>query len=136
MLLPQVFYPGTECPVFFVANRGHHADIGGITPGRVYEIIILCVLCLLLRCANTGSMPSHSTYLWEEGMCVKSFKLVVNGIFQEEGQKIVFVAVLFTHHDLTIAVRCVWSFSLIYMLYVHVQSKGYYHSYGVLVYCH
>lgn len=29
----QVFYPGSECPVFFVANRGHHADIGGITPG-------------------------------------------------------------------------------------------------------
>ena len=45
---------------------------------------------LLLRCANTGSMPSHSTHLWEEGMCVKSFKLVVNGIFQEEGQKIGF----------------------------------------------
>ena len=35
MLLPQVFYPGSESPVFFVANRGHHADIGGITPGWV-----------------------------------------------------------------------------------------------------
>jgi 5-oxoprolinase (ATP-hydrolysing) len=32
-------------------------------------------------------MPSHSKHLWEEGMCVKSFKLVVNGIFQEEGLK-------------------------------------------------
>jgi len=29
-------------PVFFVASRGHHADIGGITP---------------------GSMPPHSTSL-------------------------------------------------------------------------
>ena len=29
-------------PVFFVASRGHHADIGGITP---------------------GSMPPHSTFL-------------------------------------------------------------------------
>ena len=29
----QVFYPGCEKPVFFVASRGHHADIGGITPG-------------------------------------------------------------------------------------------------------
>lgn len=31
-----------EKPVFFVASRGHHADIGGITP---------------------GSMPPHSTTL-------------------------------------------------------------------------
>lgn len=31
-----------EKPVFFVASRGHHADIGGITP---------------------GSMPPHSTSL-------------------------------------------------------------------------
>ena len=30
----QVFYPGNEQPVFFVASRGHHADIGGITPGN------------------------------------------------------------------------------------------------------
>ena len=29
----QVFYPGHSKPVFFVASRGHHADIGGITPG-------------------------------------------------------------------------------------------------------
>jgi 5-oxoprolinase (ATP-hydrolysing) len=59
----QVFYPGYDRPVFFVANRGHHADIGGKTP---------------------GSMPPDSKYLWEEGMCVKSFKLVDDGIFQEE----------------------------------------------------
>ena len=30
----QVFYPGEDEPVFFVASRGHHADIGGITPGE------------------------------------------------------------------------------------------------------
>ena len=30
----QVFYPGYDRPVFFVANRGHHADIGGKTPGK------------------------------------------------------------------------------------------------------
>lgn len=30
-------------------------------------------------------MPPHSKYLWEEGMNVKSFKLVKNGVFQEEG---------------------------------------------------
>lgn len=29
----QVFYPGQSKPVFFVASRGHHADIGGSAPG-------------------------------------------------------------------------------------------------------
>lgn len=52
-------------PVFFVANRGHHADIGGITP---------------------GSMPPHSKSIFEEGAVFKSFFLVKNGTFQEEGQ--------------------------------------------------
>lgn len=53
-------------PVFFVANRGHHADIGGITP---------------------GSMPPFSKTLTEEGVCIKTFKLVEDGEFQEEGIK-------------------------------------------------
>lgn len=51
-------------PVFFVANRGHHADIGGISP---------------------GSMPPFSQSLSEEGVCIESFKLVENGVFQERG---------------------------------------------------
>jgi 5-oxoprolinase (ATP-hydrolysing) len=51
-------------PVFFVASRGHHADIGGISP---------------------GSMPPFSRKLSEEGAAIKSFKLVKNGEFQEEG---------------------------------------------------
>ncbi|KAL5560314.1 hypothetical protein UlMin_036525 [Ulmus minor] len=50
--------------VFFVASRGHHAEIGGITP---------------------GSMPPFSKSIWEEGAAIKAFKLVENGIFQEEG---------------------------------------------------
>jgi 5-oxoprolinase (ATP-hydrolysing) len=50
--------------IFWVASRGHHADIGGITP---------------------GSMPPNSRRLEEEGACITSFKLVENGIFQEEG---------------------------------------------------
>ncbi|KAG6531015.1 5-oxoprolinase-like [Zingiber officinale] len=50
--------------VFFVASRGHHAEIGGITP---------------------GSMPPFSKSLWEEGATIKAFKLVKGGIFQEEG---------------------------------------------------
>uniref|UniRef100_A0A8C9T5S9 5-oxoprolinase, ATP-hydrolysing n=1 Tax=Scleropages formosus TaxID=113540 RepID=A0A8C9T5S9_SCLFO len=43
--------------------RGHHADIGGITP---------------------GSMPPHSTSLQQEGAVFTSFKLVTAGTFQEE----------------------------------------------------
>lgn len=50
--------------IFWVASRGHHADIGGITP---------------------GSMPPNSRNLEEEGACIESFKLVENGIFQEQG---------------------------------------------------
>ncbi|MDM8523881.1 hydantoinase B/oxoprolinase family protein [Desulfococcaceae bacterium HSG8] len=50
--------------IFWIASRGHHADIGGISP---------------------GSMPPGSRYLEEEGACITSFKLVENGVFQEEG---------------------------------------------------
>lgn len=46
-----------------MASRGHHADIGGITP---------------------GSMPPHSTSLDQEGAAFKSFLLVEKGKFQEE----------------------------------------------------
>ncbi|KAJ7540098.1 hypothetical protein O6H91_10G001300 [Diphasiastrum complanatum] len=50
--------------IFFVASRGHHAEIGGITP---------------------GSMPPFSKAIWEEGAAIKAFKLVEGGVFQEEG---------------------------------------------------
>lgn len=50
-------------PIFFVANRGHHADIGGLTP---------------------GSMPPNSTSLDQEGAVFKCFKLVKKGEFQED----------------------------------------------------
>lgn len=50
--------------IFFVASRGHHSEIGGITP---------------------GSMPPFSKSIWEEGAAIKAFKLVEKGIFQEEG---------------------------------------------------
>ncbi len=44
--------------LFYVASRGHHADIGGITP---------------------GSMPPHSRTLHEEGVVIDVFKLVDKG---------------------------------------------------------
>ncbi|RLU22243.1 hypothetical protein DMN91_004521 [Ooceraea biroi] len=62
-VITPVFYRDVPTPVFFVASRGHHADIGGITP---------------------GSMPPHSTSLLQEGATFKSFLLVQNGKFREK----------------------------------------------------
>jgi 5-oxoprolinase (ATP-hydrolysing) len=53
---------GTEIR-FFVGNRGHHADIGGITP---------------------GSTPPSSTSIEEEGVVIDDFLLLDGGIFREE----------------------------------------------------
>ena len=50
--------------IFYVANRGHHADIGGIVP---------------------GSMPPNSTELWQEGAAIESFKMISEGVFDEAG---------------------------------------------------
>ena len=47
---------------FFVANRSHHADIGGVTP---------------------GSMPPDSRTLEEEGVLLDDFLLVAAGEFRE-----------------------------------------------------
>jgi 5-oxoprolinase (ATP-hydrolysing) len=49
--------------LFFVASRGHHADIGGITP---------------------GSMPPHSTSVEQEGVLFDNLKVVDAGTFLEE----------------------------------------------------
>jgi 5-oxoprolinase (ATP-hydrolysing) len=49
--------PGGEI-VFYVASRGHHAEIGGITP---------------------GSMPAFSTHIEEEGVLIRNWLLVENG---------------------------------------------------------
>ncbi|MEY2858183.1 MAG: hypothetical protein RLZZ74_2495, partial [Cyanobacteriota bacterium] len=50
-------------PIFYVASRGHQADIGGITP---------------------GSMPPHSRNIEEEGVLFDNFLLVAEGSFREE----------------------------------------------------
>jgi 5-oxoprolinase (ATP-hydrolysing) len=48
--------------IFFTANRGHHADIGGTTP---------------------GSMPPFSKSLEEEGVVLRNVLLVRDGAFRE-----------------------------------------------------
>ncbi len=63
-VITPVFLANSETgqPLFYVASRGHHADIGGITP---------------------GSMPPHSHTVEEEGILLDNFKLVDRGQFQE-----------------------------------------------------
>ncbi|MDP6977064.1 MAG: hydantoinase B/oxoprolinase family protein [Myxococcota bacterium] len=63
-VVTPVFLPGEAAPRFFVASRGHHADVGGRTP---------------------GSMPPDSTTLEEEGVVLSAFKLVEGGRFDEAG---------------------------------------------------
>ena len=50
-------------PLFYVASRGHHADIGGTTP---------------------GSMPPFSTRIDEEGVQIDNLRLVAAGVLQEK----------------------------------------------------
>ncbi|MAQ99005.1 MAG: 5-oxoprolinase [Oceanospirillaceae bacterium] len=58
-----VFLHGEESARFYVAARGHHADIGGISP---------------------GSMPSRSGHIDEEGVLLDNLVLVREGQFQEQ----------------------------------------------------
>lgn len=52
--------------LFYVASRGHHADIGGTTP---------------------GSMPPDSTSVEQEGVLINAMKLVSAGAFREEAMR-------------------------------------------------
>ena len=61
-VIMPVFLDGDPEPVFFVAARGHHADIGGITP---------------------GSMPPDSRTVEEEGVLIDDFLLIDEGRFLE-----------------------------------------------------
>ncbi|HEX9322093.1 MAG TPA: hydantoinase B/oxoprolinase family protein [Xanthobacteraceae bacterium] len=53
--------PGREI-LFWVASRGHHADVGGISP---------------------GSMSPHATGIEQEGVYIDNFQLVAEGVFRE-----------------------------------------------------
>jgi 5-oxoprolinase (ATP-hydrolysing) len=62
---------GDASPSFFVASRGHHADIGGTTP---------------------GSMPPFSASIDEEGVLIDNFKLVEHGSIREAALRELLVA--------------------------------------------
>ena len=61
VITPVFDAQGTEI-LFFVGSRGHHADIGGRTP---------------------GSAPPDSTRIEEEGVVIDNFKIVSEGILRE-----------------------------------------------------
>jgi N-methylhydantoinase B/oxoprolinase/acetone carboxylase alpha subunit len=62
-VITPVFHHEKTQLLFYVASRGHHADLGGITP---------------------GSMPPHSSNITEEGILFDNFQLVKNGYFREQ----------------------------------------------------
>jgi 5-oxoprolinase (ATP-hydrolysing) len=63
VVTPVYLGEADAAPSYFVASRGHHADIGGITP---------------------GSMPPFSTHIGEEGVLIDNFKLVECSALREE----------------------------------------------------
>ncbi len=58
-----VFDDGKKHILFWVASRGHHADVGGISP---------------------GSMSPNATTIEQEGVYMDNFKLVDRGRFREK----------------------------------------------------
>ncbi len=61
-VIMPVFAASSSEPMFYVAARGHHADIGGVTP---------------------GSMPPDSVHVDEEGVLLDNVQLVAQGRFLE-----------------------------------------------------
>ncbi len=61
-VIAPVILGGDNRPAFFTAARGHHADIGGITP---------------------GSMPPDSKSIEDEGVLIENFLLVQDGLLRE-----------------------------------------------------
>ncbi|WP_353238680.1 hydantoinase B/oxoprolinase family protein [Limnohabitans sp.] len=61
-VITPVYLDGHAEPVFYVGSRGHHADVGGLTP---------------------GSMPPFSTRIEEEGVQIDNVKLVEAGHLRE-----------------------------------------------------
>jgi len=62
-VITPVFEDAGQQILFYVASRGHHADIGGITP---------------------GSMPPNSCTVEQEGVLIDNFQLVAQGNIREK----------------------------------------------------
>lgn len=66
-VITPVFDDGGADILFYVGSRGHHADIGGISP---------------------GSMPPDSKTIEDEGVLIDNFKAVDAGLFREDDFRI------------------------------------------------
>ena len=67
-VITPVFDQAGQSILFYVASRGHHAEIGGITP---------------------GSVPPNSTHIDEEGVLIDNFQLVSGGrLLEAETEKL------------------------------------------------
>ena len=58
MIMPVYLEKDDTSPVFYVGNRAHHSDVGGMTP---------------------GSLPGESTELFQEGIIIPPVKLYQQG---------------------------------------------------------
>ena len=69
-VVTPVFDETGSAPLFFVASRAHHADVGGTTP---------------------GSMPPDSRTIEEEGVLIDNFHLVAGGVLREAEARALFL---------------------------------------------
>jgi len=70
-VIMPVFLEADETPAFFVAARGHHADVGGITP---------------------GSMPPTSKTVEDEGVLIDDFLLIDAGTLRDAETRALFAS--------------------------------------------
>jgi 5-oxoprolinase (ATP-hydrolysing) len=82
-VMTPVFDEAGETVLFYVASRGHHAEIGGKTP---------------------GSMPPDSRHIDEEGVLIDNFQLVDQGRIREKELEELFTTAPYPtrnfHHNL------------------------------------
>jgi 5-oxoprolinase (ATP-hydrolysing) len=82
VITPVFDKAGTQI-LFYVASRGHHAEIGGITP---------------------GSMPPNSRHIDEEGVLIDNFQLMRGGVLLEDETRALFEGARYPtrnfHHNL------------------------------------
>ena len=82
-VITPVFREGGDDVLFYVASRGHHAEIGGITP---------------------GSVPPYSKHIDEEGVLLDDVKLVAAGTILEKEIEAIFTGGKYPtrnfHHNL------------------------------------
>ena len=70
-VIMPVFLEADDAPAFFVAARGHHADVGGTTP---------------------GSMPPSSRTVEEEGVLIDDFLLIDAGRLRDAEARALFAS--------------------------------------------